>query len=402
MALDTHVGLPKKWANPEILKWARTRVGLHPQDVESLAGIRADRIRDWEHAKGAPELSDLQDLAETYDCPVGYFFLDLPPQEKQVLDFRGLAAEKVDGLSYESHVHLSEFLRLTDYLASLLEDLNLPHKVDIDDIDVDERLESVASRETEKLGFTPEIRRQWTTANEAFGFWRQAIESRGVFVLALKLKTNEVRGASRWESPQVPAILVNRSDMEAATGRTFTLLHEWAHLLVKQPGLVCDFRGQAKGAKLERFANQFASEILVPRKEFQVYLKNRNLYQKRARWGDSLLDDIRQEFKVSRDVIAISLEETELAPKGFYSDKRASWDLRRPFFVGLTGTRRGRTKSVIRLSEIGHPMANLLSVAYERGVIPKLHLAEILDMKVEQAEKFVSWVRENPRGDSAI
>ncbi|RLC63822.1 MAG: hypothetical protein DRI01_04495, partial [Chloroflexi bacterium] len=104
-----------------------------------------------------------------------------------------------------------------------------------------------------------------------------------------------------------------------------------------------------------------------------------------------------RDFKVSRDVIAISLEEMELAPKGFYRDKRASWDLRKPFFVGLTGTRRGRTKSVIRLSEIGRPVANLLSVAYERAAISKLELADVLGMKVEQAERFLSWVRENPR-----
>ncbi len=402
MAIGTHVKLPEKWANPEILIWARTRMGLNPEQVESLAGIRADRIRDWEHAREAPALSDLQNLAEIYDCPVGYFFLDSPPEEKQMLDFRGLTAEKIDALSYETHVHLSEFLRLTDYLASLVENLNLSRKVDVPTVDLDEPVELVASREREKFGFTPETRERWATANEAFDFWREAIESKGVFAIALKLNASEVRGASRWESPQVPAILVNRMDMEAATGRTFTLLHEWAHLLIKQPGLVCDFRGQAKGANVERFANQFAAEILVPNKEFEVYLKTRNLYQERSRWGDPLLDDIRRDFKVSRDVIAVSLEEMGLAPKGFYRNKRASWDLRKPFFVGLTGTRRGRTKSLIRLSEIGYPAANLLSVACERAAISKLDLAEILDMKVEQAERFVSWVRGNRRGRGAI
>jgi hypothetical protein len=90
-----------------------------------------------------------------------------------------------------------------------------------------------------------------------------------------------------------------------------------------------------------------------------------------------------------------------LAPKDFYRDKRASWDLRKPFFRGFTGERRGRTKSAIRLSEIGRPVANLLSVAYERAAISKLDLAEILNMKVEQAERFVSWVRENP-GDHEV
>jgi len=398
MVIDTHVQLPEKWANPEILNWARNRMGLSHERVESLVGISAERIVEWEHAKAAPTLSDLQSLAEVYDCPVGYFFLDSPPEEKQPLDFRGLTAEKVEALSYETHVHLNEFLSLTDYLASLVEDLKLPHEVQIDTVNIDEPVESLARREREKFGFTPELRERWVTANDAFDFWRQAIEARGVFVISLKLKASEVRGASRWDSPHSPAILVNRVDMEAATGRSFTLLHEWAHLLIKHPGLVCDFRGQAKGANIERFANKFAAEILVPRMEFETYLKQKDLFAKRSRWGDTTIDEIRRDFKVSRDVIAIMLEEIGLANRGFYRDKRASWDLRKPFFRGFTGSRRGRTKAVIRLSEIGRPVANLMSVAYENGAISKLDLAEILDMKVEQAERFVSWVRENPRG----
>lgn len=192
-------------------------------------------------------------------------------------------------------------------------------------------------------------------------------------------------------------------DMEAATGRSFTLLHEWAHLLIKHPGLVCDFRGQAKAASIERFANQFAAEILVPKKEFEIYLKQRDLFTKRSRWGDSTIDRIRNDFKVSRDVIAILLEEMDLAPGGFYLDKRASWDLRKPFFRGIPGARgKGRTKAARRLLEIGRPTANLMSVAYEKGAISKLALAEVLNMKVEQAERFVSWVRENPKGHEGI
>jgi Zn-dependent peptidase ImmA (M78 family) len=187
-------------------------------------------------------------------------------------------------------------------------------------------------------------------------------------------------------------------DMEAATGRSFTLLHEWAHLLIKRPGLVCDFRGQAKGASVEHFANQFAAEILVPKSEFEVYLRHRDLYRKRPRWGDLLIDQIRRDFMVSRDVIAISLEEMDLAPRGFYRDKRASWDLLKPFYRGSKGEKRGITKATRRFREIGRSVANLVSVAYSQGAISKLDLAELLNMKVEQAERFVSWVRENPRG----
>ena len=52
--------------------------------------------------------------------------------------------------------------------------------------------------------------------------------------------------------------------------------------------------------------------------------------------------------------------------------------------------------------EIGRPTANLMSAAYEKGAISKLDLAEVLNMKVEQAERFVSWVRENPKGHEGI
>ena len=67
MATDTGTQLPEKWANPEILEWDRTRMGLSPEQVESLAGIAAERIMNWEKAVEAPALSDLQELADIYD-----------------------------------------------------------------------------------------------------------------------------------------------------------------------------------------------------------------------------------------------------------------------------------------------------------------------------------------------
>jgi len=393
MVTEARVQMPQRWANPEILKWARRRMGLQPKDVETLAEIPAERVINWETRNEVPTLADLENLAGIYDCPVGYFFLDTPPDTAAVLDFRGLTAEKPEALSYETHLSLSEFLRLTDYIASLVERTGMSREVRIGVADLKEPVQSVAQRERERLGFTPELRKQWATPNQAFDFWRSAIEAQGAFVLALKLVPREVRGASRWDQSHPPAILVNRTDMEAATGRTFTLLHEWAHLLVKRPGLVCDFRGQTDGAQLEHFSNRFAAEVLVPKEEFEHFLKDEELFEKRSRWGDPLLDRIRYNFKVSRDVVAILLEESGLAAAGFYRNKRGTWDERKPFFRGGRGAERGKTKAMRRLVEIGLPLSKLVSVAYDRGTVSKLDLADILNMKVEQVEGFVSLVQ---------
>ena len=391
MTVGSNSQAAERWANPAMLKWARKRMGLEPKDIEAMSGISSSEVVALEMGE-VPTLAVLEELAEIYACPAGYFFLSSPPEEYPILDYRGLSAEKVESLSYETRLHLSEFRGLADYIASLAETTGLTREISIGVANLNEPIYDVAKRERERFEFSPNLREQWASAYEAFDFWRNAVESRGVFVISLKLNPNQVRGASIWDSEHTPVILVNRNDMEAATGRTFTLLHEWAHLLIKQPGSVCDFRGQAKNIRIEHFANAFAAEILVPKQEFESHLRNEGLFQRRPRWGDSLLDKIRNVFWVSRDVVAILLEEMELAPPGFYQSKRAIWDQRRPFFRGGPGAKPGRTKAVRRLDEIGRPLADLVSVSYRQGAISKLHLADLLNMRVEQAERFVSWI----------
>lgn len=389
--------LPDEWANPRLLSWARTRIGLTPEYVATLRGIAPETILAWERGEGGPTLRQLEILAELYACPVGCFFLDSPPTEKLPLDFRGLAEEKRAVLSYETHLRLREFDRLTDYAGSLLDELKLGREVRVRSASPDDPVDSVARIEREELGITQEMRQQWLTADQAFQSWKGGVEASGVFVLELKLNPQEVRGASKWVASQVPAILVNHADMEATTGRIFTLLHEWAHLLLRRPGVVCDFRGE-DDARIERFANRFAAEAMIPRAELEDYLRHKGLFEAREAWGDAVLGQIRETFKVSKDVIAVLLEEMKLAPPGFYRSKRAAWDRLRPFFRSrvIAGGRTGWTKARRRRRELGNPLTRLLATGYERQALSNLDLADLLNMRVEQAERFVSWVQEEP------
>jgi Zn-dependent peptidase ImmA (M78 family) len=388
MVISSKINIPEKWANPEVLKWARLRMGLKPQDMEELEKIRAEDIIRWETGQSAPTLADLESLAESYKCPVGYFFLDTPPVEEKSLDLRGLNSRKMTSLSYATHSQLEEFLKLTDYIAELNEKTGKTQKPDIGEARLTDSIDSVAERERVSLGFTRDIRNLWNSEVDAFEFWKRAIENKGVYIIELKLDPGEVRGASRWDASHSPSILVNRQDNETATGRCFTLLHEWAHLLLKHPGLVCDFRGQEYNAGIEIFANKFAAAVLAPKNDLILELKEADIFEFRERWSDYAIDSIRRNFKVSKDVIAILLEELELAPKGFYWSKNASWETMRPFFRGKSGVHPGQTKTMRKIREIGRPFANLVSEAYGRGVMSKLELADLLNMKVEQAEEF--------------
>jgi len=243
-------------------------------------------------------------------------------------------------------------------------------------------IERVVDTERRRLGFDAQVRAGWHTKDGAFVWWRRRIERLGVFCFVMRLPTSEVRGASYWTQRKAAFILVNSEDAESAAGRMFTLLHEYAHLLLRQ-SLVCDFRGSNGGVRGERFANRFAARMLIGPSEMRARLDELGISKFREQWGDGMLDKIRDPFRVSRDVVSIYLEELGLAPKGFYAAKRGAWAKLRAFGrakVPVTG----RTLPVQRLKMVGSTLAGVLSSKQAEAALSALDLAEVLDVKVER------------------
>ncbi|MDA8064242.1 MAG: helix-turn-helix transcriptional regulator [Thermaerobacter sp.] len=98
----------ERWVNPLILRWARQRLRLSPEEAVRLvrgaadqgyAAVSAPEVERWERGETEPGIDALDTLAAVYECPVGYFFLDVPPEEDLPLDFRGLAEDKRQAFS---------------------------------------------------------------------------------------------------------------------------------------------------------------------------------------------------------------------------------------------------------------------------------------------------------------
>ena len=391
-----------RWVNPEVLKWARERIGLSPEEVEehskklkrAYVPIRAEELIQWEYGKAEPELEHLETLSEVYVCPVGYFFLSEPPLERLPLSFRGLAEGKENRLKPLSRQTLRRFLELAEWTAYIIDELGVEWEAKIPlerELKRSEEIDRLVQQERERLGFAPSIRNQWRDTNEAFLWWRKKIESRGIFCFEMKLEPGDIRGASIWLNSRLPFILVNHQDIEAATGRTFTLLHEYAHLLIQREGLVCDFRGHRPGENPEPFANRFAARMLLSYEELKARLHSIKKCERKQNWSDTELDEIREPFFVSRDVVAIALEEIELAPKGFYQKKREQWESRKPW--GRGGRGRRPTNNERALHKIGYSLARVLSLPSKEESLSWTDLAYVLDMKVERVEEFLNWAR---------
>ncbi len=383
------IDVPEKWTSPKILEWARTEIGLTEHEAANLIAAEPATIRSWERGTLAPTFDELRKLAELYDCPLGYFFLDSPPTAAQrSLDYRGLDQGKADRLRYETRRQLRRFVWLTDYARTLIASLEVDWPVYVPEVDSHAAPEDVAEQAVASLGVTPEMRAGWPTSEDAFNGWRAAIEEQGVLVFCLKLESGDMRGVSLWETDHPPAILANHSDVEAAAGRIFTLLHEYAHLLLRRAGIVCDFRGSGEQRRNETFANKFAASVLVPRRALEKRLSELDLHNPRPNWGESTLDKIREPFHASRDTILIQLEEMGLAEEGTYRHKRAAWDMRRPF--GRGRPRPGLTKARRRYREFGRNFSRLLGLADRSEAVSRSELASLVDMKVERVEEFLT------------
>jgi len=407
------------WIIPEMLKRARERVGLSPEQAEKIAKklkgfkpVTAEQIRAWETGKGTPEYAHLETLTEVYVCPIHWFFASQPSRRfdiAQHISCRGLRSDW-RSLSPETRRALAWFVEMAEWISSLIQEHGIKWIVKVSTTVPPQMPPEVVARlakqERQRLGFVPEeTRNMWLEQtqeklksgsrtrpeNEAFLWWREVVEEQGVFCFQKRIKSDEMRGAVFW-SGNIPFILVNSDDAEAATGRLFTLLHEYGHIIMDnaKEGIACDFQGKGKGHRTEWQVNLFAARLLLTPEELKERLRELNLFQFRERWGDKTLDKIREPFCVSRDVVAIMIEQIGLAPTGFYKQKREQWSRRKPF-----GRGRGGGKKLVerKFHEIGFSSTRLLLRLMQQEAVSLPALSNALEMSIPRVQEFLTYAR---------
>ena len=353
---------PSKWANPLVLEWARQQAAYEREEVETELKIPPGVIQAWEKGLEHPDIETLRQLSHLYDVPFSYFSLKVPPKESSLRDYRGVPEERRTKLSRDTKLALREFRRLYRLARTLPEITGMPISVEVGRAYSDEDPKQIAERELKRLGVTRGLRQTWSSKEEAYHTWRKAIEALGVFVFSLRMPSSECRGAAII-GEKTYAILVNQNDAPAA--RSFTLIHEYCHLLLSDSRdlMVCDqFPGDT-----ESFSNRFAASILVPENEFLEILGDKKLDRYQHWWSDVVLLDLTGDFCVSRDVIAIRLENLGLAPSGFYRQKREHWDRVSRKKGGFGGG--GKSKKQYAEEKLGSRLFGLTVSAVQVGTL---------------------------------
>ena len=250
-----------------VLSWAVERSGVPRADLQH----RFPKLDEWQRGDAQPTLRQLEDFAKATATPLGFLFLDRPPEERlPIPHFRTVreAAPRRATADLLETVYTMQRRQawLRDYLV---EDGYEPLPFVSSARQADDP-RGVAAKIRLALELTDHWAEESPTWTDALRQLRSAAENAGILVSSSgivgnntrrKLDVQEFRGFVLVD-PHVPLVFVNAADARAA--QMFTLAHELAHVWFGSSAAF-DLRDlQPAPDAMEQACNRTAAEFLVP------------------------------------------------------------------------------------------------------------------------------------------
>jgi Zn-dependent peptidase ImmA (M78 family)/transcriptional regulator with XRE-family HTH domain len=372
-----------------MLAWARADAGYSLDAAAERTRYSVDRLREWESGDAKPTIPQLRVLANAYRRPLAAFFMPEPPEGfRPMHDFRRLPDAARLGWSPPLRALIRRAEAQQRAYADLLDDLGeaareLPRAPNNNDP------EAVGAFAREILDVDYQTQRQWGDDSSALRGWTRAIEDLGVLVL----HTSTVRGQTvdpeemlgLSDPDPVPIIVLNGKDH--ARRRTFTLLHELGHLLLRRAG-VCDLHDRLTTPDfdpVEVFCNATAAAALMPR---DMFLRDPAVRagDRITEWDDESLGQIARRFTTSREAVLRRLLTLDLTTEDYYRAWREHYNQRfdEQRLEGDDEERGGFANYyTMKVRELGLPYMAAALEAYNSDAINASDLARLLRIKLK-------------------
>ncbi len=307
--------------NKEILVWARQSMGLTVDDVAKKLDKEKDVILSWESGLSTPTYPQLEKLAyQLYKRPVAvFFFPSVPKESSPKTDFRTLPGTITDTLSPDI-IKLYRKAKVYQINLKQLYEEKSPDSILTKHFTVDENTDiTLLCREIRNyLEISIHDQFSWKSYDIAFKNWRNALESKGIFVFKDAFQNNNYSGFCVYDE-EYPVIYINNS--MAVSRQIFTLFHELCHLLFHAGGI--DFINSdlivytdKKYQNYEVKCNEFAGEFLIPNDVFkQEYLSV----------DDSNIEKLAKKYLVSKEVVLRKFLNKSIIDQNIYSNKVNEW-----------------------------------------------------------------------------
>lgn len=375
--------------NHLMLEWAREEIGYTIDQAAEALGLSPEALRSAELGKHPLTLIQLRKAAEKFDVPFGFFYLSKPPYPKS---FKPIPDFRIEpGFFGMNHHRLGlEIKKCRDRrevfidLANKLDEKIKPFEVVAENKPLDigvvirQRL-GISIRDIAKLNF-----------DEIYNFWKYKIEQDGVLVYESQYipEATGVIGVAIYYGV-CPIILIKRGG-DFNERKLFTLLHEYAHLLLGKSALndassLTIENTDSEETQIETLCNQIAGEILVPSNQI-----NKDDY---IRLGlVEKMEFLASKFKVTYSTAAVCLKRVNLID---YQQLTELLERRRQAAIQKRNDNKNTKppeipREVLNRLDMGRPMFNTVLEAYSTGLLDVYDASKILNLRVKKIDVLVA------------
>jgi Zn-dependent peptidase ImmA (M78 family) len=289
-----------------VLKWARESSLLKVDEAARIAHVSQERLEAAESGGGMITFRQVQRLAHACNIPLRTLFLDAPPAEEATpLDFR--SAEDQETPATFHFVRVLRTARERRDVATMLYASSTRVVPTFPSFNSDSELAEILSR-VACVDYWPALLRDakyQRSSARPLSITKEFVErSFPVLVFESPKKLGTVRGCSLFGEPLSVVILTTK---ESPNTRRFTLIHELAHLFMRQSG-ICAPLSTSKTNQTERRCNRIAGEALIPRKLLTEVVRK----LPRDMSNDKRVDSLANRFQVSKSAVVVALHEVSL------------------------------------------------------------------------------------------
>ncbi len=244
--------------------------------------------------------------------------------------------------------------------------------------------ETVGERIRSALGVTKDLQLRWRDNDGRAGFngWRNRIEDLGVLIFQTTRFLSDEASGFAIAADTLPVIAVNRNDV--LTRRTFSLVHELAHLMIRVSGvseLETDVKRPPEDQRVEVFCNHVAAAALIPRDVLLAQPRVTALGPRSTRWSDAEISDLAHQFSVSRETVL----RRHRQKRAQYIAEFVASQKRKKEKAAATEMKRNMPQETV--SNFGKPLVNMLLDNYHQDRMTLSEISGYLGLKVKHFPK---------------
>jgi Zn-dependent peptidase ImmA (M78 family)/transcriptional regulator with XRE-family HTH domain len=334
--------------NPTVFIWLRKSAGWTQEEVAKRLNTSVETIQKIESGQKHPTLRQLRILASSFKRPIAAFFLTDPiPEKPKPKDYRMLPQRK-NQFDKKTLLVIRKARQMQKICRNLSRNIQTRTIPNINHISLHDPPDRLAQKYRDLFKLT-EQQHKFKNTYDFFNFLRNKLEDINIFVFQHSMPLEDARGFVLVDEQPV-VIMVNTKDTIEA--RVFTLMHEFAHVLLGESSIDLPRYTLNMKNSTERWCNEFASSFLLP-KDLAHTLFNQ---------GEVNIHQLSNRYKISQQMIMVNMVKLGYMSKDEYQEKMKTYAEKTSKESSTGGAIPSEKK---RLSEYGNKFISLVAHNYD-------------------------------------